>query len=134
MPMRTLIAVFSLLLVVGCSNTKTVDSLTAVPEQPRSTTQRHPSIAAAPTPSEDGRDIFVANCLGCHGRNADGDTPAGRNWHVPNLRSPQVQSLGDDALRHTIHEGKGKMPAWGALLSQTDIDHLVAYVRTFKTP
>lgn len=133
MPMRALIVVFSLLFVVGCSNTKTVDSLTPVPAQSRSTAQRRPS-AAAPSPSEDGRDIFVANCLGCHGRNADGDTPAGRNWQVPDLRSPQVQSRGDDALRQSIREGKGKMPAWGALLSQTDIDHLVAYVRTFKKP
>lgn len=134
MPMRTLIAVFSLLLLVGCSNTKTVDSLTPISEQPRSIAQRRPSEAAALSPSEDGRDIFVANCLGCHGRNADGDTPAGRNWRVPDLRSPQVQSRGDDGLRQSIRDGKGKMPAWGALLSQTDIDHLVAYVRTFQKP
>lgn len=131
--MRALIVLFLTLLAVGCSNPRTIDSLTpASPSsQPaRTATQLNP----VSTPVEDGREIFQTNCVGCHGKNADGDTPAGRNWHVPDLRSTQVQSLGDPALRQILREGKGKMPAWGGLLSQTDMDHVLAYVRSLKRP
>ncbi len=77
--------------------------------------------------------MFLQNCTPCHGKNADGDTPAGRTWNVPNLRSQQVQSLSDQQLQQIIRQGRGKMPAWGGLLSQMEIDHLLAYVRSLAS-
>ncbi len=88
------------------------------------------TIADNPTPAEDGRRLFLENCAGCHGRNADGDTPAGRAWNVPDLRSLPVQSMSDQQLQQIIRQGRGKMPAWGGLLSQAEIDHLIAYMRS----
>jgi mono/diheme cytochrome c family protein len=132
--MRVLIVVISTLIAVGCSNTRTIDTLTPSSGNSGTPAHRQASAASGPTPVEDGREIFIANCVGCHGKNADGDTPAGRNWHVPGFRSTQVQSLGDQALQQVIREGRGKMPAWGGILSQTDIEHLVAYIRSFRTP
>jgi mono/diheme cytochrome c family protein len=134
MLMRALIVLFSTLLAVGCSNPRTIDSLTPTSPSSQPAHRTASQLNAAPTPIEDGREIFLANCVGCHGKNADGDTPAGRNWHVPDLRSPQVQSLADPVLRQILREGKGKMPAWGGLLSQTDMDHVLAYVRSLKRP
>jgi mono/diheme cytochrome c family protein len=130
--MRALIVVLSTLIAVGCSNTRTIDSLTPTPQNPQTPVQPQAAGDVAPTPIEDGRSIFLANCIGCHGKNADGDTPAGRTWRVPDLHSAQVQSSDDATLQRIIREGKGKMPAWGGLLSPTDIDHVLAYVRNLQ--
>lgn len=93
-----------------------------------------PSAAPAPpTPADDGRDLFLTNCTGCHGRNADSDTPAGRLWQVPRLRSAAVQRATDAQLLEIMRKGKGKMPAWGNVLSGIDLDHLLAYLRSLKT-
>ena len=88
--------------------------------------------AGAIAPADDGRDLFLANCAGCHGRNADADTPVGRAWLVPSLRSPQVQSLSDRQLMEVIRGGKGKMPAWDGAFSQVDLQHLLAYLRSLN--
>lgn len=98
----------------------------------------HASVAAPsasepePSPAEDGRNIFVANCIGCHGRNADAATPAGRLWHVPDLRSAGVQQASDAQLLRIMREGKGKMPAWGGQLSPIDLEHVLLYLRSLK--
>jgi mono/diheme cytochrome c family protein len=121
-----------LLVATGCNGPRKLDSLT--PEaQPAPVAARQQAAATAePSPVEDGRLVFLANCTGCHGKNADGDTPAGRNWHAANLHSPQVQTQLDGQLVTIIRGGKGKMPAWGGLLSPLDIDHVLAYIRTLK--
>ena len=130
--MRLLIVTLALsLMVIGCSNNREIQSLTPVAEnsaRPAAT----PAPAAQSTAAEDGRNVFIANCTGCHGKNADANTPAGKAWHVPDLHSAQVQSMGDQQLLQIIHEGRGKMPAWGGLLSQTDIENVLAYVRSLK--
>jgi mono/diheme cytochrome c family protein len=129
--MRALLALVLLISFwPGCGGKRTVESLTE--NSPADTARRiSQSSAAQPvSPAEDGRSIFVANCLGCHGKNADGNTPAGRAWRVPDFRSQTVQANSDARLLSIIREGKGKMPAWGQLLSQTEIEHLLAYVRS----
>jgi cytochrome c6 len=122
---RSRLLPFSLVLIAalfGCSNS-----------QPATQYAKPSSHSVAPvTPLEDGHGIFMANCTPCHGRNADGDTPAGRTWHVPNLHSPQVQSADDQVLLQIIRQGKGKMPAWGGLLSQTDMEHVLVYIRSLR--
>jgi mono/diheme cytochrome c family protein len=124
-----------LTLLAACDRRPAVESLT-----PASAADRHPapagqSASAMPelTPAQDGRQIFIANCIGCHGKNATGDTPAGRAWHVPDLHSQPVQKMADQQLLEIVRHGKGKMPAWGGLLSQIDMDHLLAYIRSLKT-
>jgi mono/diheme cytochrome c family protein len=85
-----------------------------------------------PAPAEDGRNIFVANCIGCHGKQADANTPAGKAWRVPDLHSPAVQQKTDAQLLQIVREGKGKMPPWGGILSPIDLEHVLAYVRSLK--
>ena len=107
-------------------------ALTLACDRPASpSNQTPPRIAApAPTPVEDGHNLFLAYCSSCHGKNADGDTPAGRAWQVPNLRAAKVQSLSGPQLLQVIAQGKGRMPAWEKLLSPADRDHLLVYVRS----
>ena len=131
---RLVLLIAALSLFAACDSRRTVESLTPVAQPANAAASRQvTAVASAPSPGEDGRQIFVANCLGCHGKNADGNTPAGRAWHVPDLHLSQVQALSDEQLRTIIRNGKGKMPAWGGMLSKIDLDHVVAYVRSLKT-
>jgi mono/diheme cytochrome c family protein len=117
---------------LGCNRPRKLDSLTPGAGQGFRAAQHRRNAVPEPSAAEDGEQVFLANCTGCHGKNADGDTPAGRVWHVPDLRSPQVQAQADQQLTEIIRQGKGRMPAWGGLLSPVDIEHLLAYVRTLK--
>jgi mono/diheme cytochrome c family protein len=125
----------ALTLFAACDRRPSVESLTPVSSADRRAAPAAGSAARMPelTPAQDGQQIFVANCTGCHGKNADGDTPAGRAWHVPDLHSQPVQKMADQQLLEIVRHGKGKMPAWGGLLSQIDMDHLLAYIRSLKT-
>ena len=115
----------------GCDSRRKVDSLT--PEaSPALQPSRQQAPAGEATPVEDGRSIFVATCIGCHGRNADGDTASGRAWHVPDLRSAQVQALSDEQLLQVMRTGKGRMPAWNGTLTETELAHTLAYIRSLK--
>jgi cytochrome c oxidase cbb3-type subunit 3 len=145
MTIRPMIVALALTLgVTGCSQPRTADSLAnaARESKPRSGAPQSASSVEAPTdvptdvPTdiEDGRDIFLDNCTGCHGREADANTPAGKAWHVPNLRSPEVQQTSDGQLLEVMSKGKGRMPAWGGILSPIDLQHLLAYVRSLKHP
>jgi mono/diheme cytochrome c family protein len=116
------------LATLACKNTGTLGSFPGA---------QAPLAAPEPGPVEDGRSIFLANCTGCHGKSADGNTPAGRAWQVPNLRADEVQSLPDQQLLEIIGKGKGRMPAWDRLLSSIDKTHVLAYIRSLrnlKTP
>jgi cytochrome c6 len=116
---------------LACSSSRKLERLTPVDQQTAASATSRPVLVEL-TPAEDGRQIFLGNCIGCHGKNADGNTPAGRAWHVPDLHSPQVQTLSDQQLLDIIRNGKGKMPAWNGLLSSIDIDNVLAYLRTLK--
>jgi mono/diheme cytochrome c family protein len=127
--MRALIALLlPLSLTLACSNSRKLERLTPVDEQTAAPATARPLLLQS-TPAEDGRQIFLGNCIGCHGKNADGNTPAGRAWHVPDLHSLEVQARSDQQLLDIIRNGKGKMPAWSGLLSSIDIDHVLTYVR-----
>jgi len=130
---RIAILLAFVLMAVACS-TRTVEYSPKAQSQAQAAGEHASATGTEPSPAEDGREIFLANCANCHGRNADGDTPAGRAWHVPDLHSTPAQSLSDQQLLQIIRLGKGKMPAWNALLSPVEMAHLLAYVRTLKRP
>src|SRR5437764_14937837 len=82
--------------------------------------------------AEDGAAPFKARCAMCHGRDGSGLTPVGKSLKVRNLRSADVQKQSDAELARSLSNGKGKMPAVKANLSDADIRTLVAHIRTFK--
>jgi predicted CXXCH cytochrome family protein len=84
-----------------------------------------------------GREIFLARCANCHGTDGSGITPVGRNLYprVPNLHSPQTQSLSDGEIHYIIENGVQltAMPAWGSPHQQTgDIWQLVIFIRAIR--
>lgn len=70
-----------------------------------------------------GRRLFLKNCAHCHADDATGD------------EGPDLHGLekSDEWIAGRIRKGvKGKMTAFGQKFSQTDIDDLIAYLRTLK--
>lgn len=82
-----------------------------------------------------GKKVFTQNCVTCHGASGKGDgvaaaalTPKPRNF----VQGKFKYGSKDADLAKTIKNGKAPMPPWGGVLSDKDINDVVAYIRTFK--
>ena len=78
----------------------------------------------------DGAALFKSKCAMCHGPDASGQTPMGKSLKLKDLHSAEVQKMTDKELFMLISDGKGKMPAFKAKLSQADIDAVVSYIHS----
>ena len=107
----------------------------AIPARARRETN---PLQPSPEILEDARDHFVARCASCHGNDGGGATQMGRNLYprVPDLRSPQTQSLTDGDLHYIIENGVQLtgMPAWGNAHQELDDDSwkLVLFIRSLR--
>lgn len=87
-----------------------------------------------------GERIYATNCAGCHGtrgegapnwrqRGPDGSYPpppldgSGHAWH-------HSTAWLKDMIRHGSPPGQGRMPGWGATLSDAEIDAVIAYFQS----
>lgn len=92
-----------------------------------------PALNRATAEERKGEALFQANCAFCHA--ADG---TGKNWigsflepHPRNLTDPVFMTGIDRThLRHVIREGlpNTSMPAWKSVLSEPEIEALIAYI------
>ncbi len=90
------------------------------------------SSQAAGTTAGDGGETYKAKCVGCHGADGTGNTPAGKAMKVRDLTSAEVQGQTDAQLYDIIAKGKGKMPGYEKPLGADKCKELVAYIRTLK--
>jgi len=74
--------------------------------------------------AQDAAGTYKAKCAMCHG--ADGK---GGKMGTKDFASPEIKSQSDAQLAETITKGKGKMPAYGEKLKDTEIKGLVTYIR-----
>jgi mono/diheme cytochrome c family protein len=77
-----------------------------------------------------GKTLFIKHCAGCHGTQGKGDGYKLLGPDPANLTAPATRKKSDSALLTTIHEGKPNMPSWKGLLSERDIQNVLAYIRT----
>jgi cytochrome c oxidase subunit II len=71
-----------------------------------------------------GRDVFAARCVSCHGESGGG----GRG---PSVRGERMLERFPDPADQiaVIANGRGGMPAFGSVLSEEEIDAVVRYTR-----
>ena len=91
---------------------------------PKPPAQRHSPLG---TNAKRGKALFQQYCMNCHNKQPGDTMPFG----PPNLNgifrgpSPMTTKEAED----TVVRGKGTMPGWGAVLSHSDVDDVVAYLK-----
>lgn len=81
---------------------------------------------------EAGGTLYKVNCMSCHGM------PGQNNW-LRDLKpqpgdpaSEKYQKNTDGEIFHKLTVGRGLMPSFRNVLTQTDLWNLVAYIRSFN--
>ena len=80
-------------------------------------------IPHAGTRERQGHALFMMNCAHCHGNDARGDE--GPDLHGLTKSDARISSL----IKNGI---KGEMPKFGAKLTDTDVQALIAFLRSLK--
>lgn len=81
-----------------------------------------------------GEELYLRHCAACHGATGTGDGYAGLNPPPADLGSAKVQTQLAPQLIKTVHEGRPNtaMGAWKHMLSDQEIEEVVAHLRTFR--
>jgi mono/diheme cytochrome c family protein len=103
---------------------------------------RKPNPVPADTKSlAQGKELFVAACLPCHGASGRGDGPVsatlernGVRVHPGNLTDPKMWQQSDGAIFWKVSEGNSPMPSFQESYSEEQRWHIVNYVRTLAPP
>jgi mono/diheme cytochrome c family protein len=84
--------------------------------------------STAAVSAKQGDAIYHKRCTGCHNKQRDDDSPFG----PPNLYMALhgQKALSARAAEEIVIKGKGPMPAFGAVLSKSEIRSVIAYLRT----
>jgi len=80
-----------------------------------------------------GNQVYQQRCALCHGPEGKGDGPAaaGLNPKPRNHTDGKYMSTRtDEQLLEVIRHGKGGMPAWGGILTETEINAVLKHVRS----
>ncbi|MCP4074728.1 MAG: c-type cytochrome [Gammaproteobacteria bacterium] len=82
---------------------------------------------------EIGQQLYLKYCQVCHGVEGDGDgimTNLIGIMPMDHTNPNETNSIDNQQLVSSILDGKGRfMPAWKGILSDTDIEALVSYIR-----
>ena len=83
----------------------------------------------------EGKKIYEAHCLSCHGVHGNGQGPATRGLSPPppDFTDPAFwENRTNSFLFHVIQNGLGSMPGWSDTLSPGSIEDVLSYIRTFR--
>ena len=78
-----------------------------------------------------GQKLFQNSCVSCHGAKGEGDGVAGAfmNPKPANLRA-MADAHPDGDFAYKIKTGRGTMPGWKNTFSNTEVWHLVNYIKS----
>ena len=103
---------------------------------PRAARKENPAGTSA-TSLTQGKELYVAACLPCHGTAGKGDGVAaatlernGTPVRPGNLSDPKLWQQSDGTIFWKISEGRTPMPAFQEALSEEQRWQIVTYVRT----
>jgi len=79
-----------------------------------------------------GKSIYMQQCQACHGETGKGDGPVAADLSPPpsDLTDPKMWEQTDGSLFWKITEGRGPMPSYKSLLTDTQRWHVVNFIRT----
>lgn len=83
------------------------------------------ALCVSPAVAQDAAATYKAKCAMCHGPDGKGGKMGTRDF-----ASAEVKAETDAQLTDIITKGKGKMPAYGEKLKDTEIKDLVAHIRS----
>lgn len=88
----------------------------------------------APVSAEQGRIVYERHCIACHGPQGRGGGYGFFPSSVADLTAPATKGKPDKDLREALIKGRPHpaMGSWKSVLSDSEIDEVLAYVRTFK--
>ncbi|MSP37555.1 MAG: cytochrome c [Deltaproteobacteria bacterium] len=101
-----------------------------------------PSLAAAQSQAE-GKNLYSAYCVICHGDQGKGDGAGAKalpQKPADHTDGAVMNQLSDKFLFDVISKGGGAvgkstfMPSWGAALNEKQIRDIVAFLRTIAAP
>ncbi len=125
---RINISVISILLLISC-----IDLQAHSWEAPPKAAQKNNPILPSSTSISEGRNLFIGSCSDCHGGNAEGlkakDT--GLNKDTGNLKK-RLQGHSDGDFFWKIQNGKGDMPSFVKDLKETQIWHVINYIKSLN--
>jgi len=82
---------------------------------------------ATPDTVKQGSEIFNKRCIVCHNKKPGDNTPFGPpNLYTAFHKKPALTAQQAEAV--VVH-GRGQMPAFGTILSRTEIKNVIAYLR-----
>jgi mono/diheme cytochrome c family protein len=91
------------------------------------------SLIAAPAFAQGpGADTYKAKCAMCHGADGLAGTPAGKSMKVVSFKDPSMVKATDAQFIASTKNGKGKMPAYAAKLTDPQIKDVIAFIRTLQ--
>jgi len=96
--------------------------------------------AAQGTPIQVGQGLFAQNCSSCHGAFGEGGPNPARSGDIipPISNSEFLKTRDDSTIRAIIAQGQSDLgmppfgPAFGGLLSDDEVDALVAFIRSWE--
>ena len=94
-----------------------------------------PASAAAAGDTGAGQRLYLTACANCHGPDGTGSMMRQVLPKIGNLTSPEMHGrMSDEDIKTLIKTGRDKMPAFGTMFNDEQLQSLVAYVRSMKKP
>lgn len=79
-----------------------------------------------------GADVYKSKCAMCHAADGTANSPAGKAMKTPSFKDPAVMKMSSAGLAGIVKAGKGRMPGYGAQLSDAQSKSVVAYIHTLQ--
>lgn len=80
-----------------------------------------------------GKALYMRHCASCHGKTGEGDGPKARRLETfsGDFTKAAYQKQTDGEMFYKTKFGRDEMPGYEGKVSDSDIWHMVNYIRTF---
>lgn len=82
--------------------------------------------------AKEGETVYTKNCQSCHGDVGKNNSLKSLKPTPPDLSSATTQKLSDGELFYVLSTGRGLMPNFKEVLSETDRWNAISYIRSFN--